>query len=104
MVLIHAKVAGVHVLCDMMVHSIHNIWHIRRLPLAVWYSATKVHFSVAPFPRGFLLWWQRAWEYSPPAHSSEMEDGERVVRSFNGHPHRRYRGHRKIFCVVSPSI
>ncbi len=30
MVLIHAKVAGVHVLCDMMVHSIHNIWHIRR--------------------------------------------------------------------------
>ncbi len=29
MVLIHAKVAGVHVLFDMVVHSIHNIWHIR---------------------------------------------------------------------------
>jgi hypothetical protein len=30
MVLIHAKAAGVHKIFDMVVHSIHNIWHIRR--------------------------------------------------------------------------
>ncbi len=29
MVVIQANVAGLHVLFDMVVHSIHNIWHIR---------------------------------------------------------------------------
>jgi hypothetical protein len=29
MVLIHAKAAGVHKIFDMVVYSIHNIWHIR---------------------------------------------------------------------------